>query len=68
MNDFYLLLNFIFYVKKYKILYSLKLGVNFIDVDILRFLMIVISNLKGFFLCVIILNSIFKGFWSKIDD
>lgn len=68
MNDFYLLLNFIFYVKKYKVLYSLKLGVNFIDVDILRFLMIVISNLKGFFLCVIILNSIFKGFWSKIDD
>lgn len=68
MNDFYLLLNFIFNVKKYKVLYSLKLGVNFIDVDILRFLIIVISNLKGFFLCVIILNSIFKGFWSKIDD
>lgn len=37
MNDLHLSLNFIFYVKKYKVLYSLKLGVNFTDVDILIF-------------------------------
>lgn len=58
MNDLHLSLNFIFYVKKYKVLYSLKLGVNFTDVDILRPLMTAISNLKGFSLCATTLNSI----------
>lgn len=68
MNDLHLSLNFIFYVKKYKVLYSLKLGVNFTDVDILRPLMTAISNLKGFSLCATTLNSTPKGFWSKTDD